>query len=92
VEDATGNCLRDSEPGWRTAARDPEHADSRYCEGPAGAALTLCDVPGARGASWGEDGNIVVMLSSSTGIGLSRVSAAGGTPQTLTKPEASPVL
>jgi Tol biopolymer transport system component/tRNA A-37 threonylcarbamoyl transferase component Bud32 len=50
-----------------------------------GAALTLCDAPGARGASWGEDGNIVVTLNSPTG-GLSRVSAAGGTPQTLTKP------
>jgi Tol biopolymer transport system component len=51
-----------------------------------GAALTLCDAPGARGASWGEDGNIVVTLIPGTGIGLSRVSAAGGTPQTLTKP------
>jgi serine/threonine-protein kinase len=52
-----------------------------------GAALTLCDAPDARGASWGEDGNIIVTLNSPpTGIGLSRVSAAGGTPQTLTKP------
>jgi serine/threonine-protein kinase len=53
-----------------------------------GAAFTLCDAPGARGASWGEDGNIVVTLSAGTGTGtgLSRVSAAGGTPQTLTKP------
>ena len=51
-----------------------------------GAAVTLCDAPSARGASWGEDGNIVVTLNSSAGIGLSRVSAAGGTPQTLTKP------
>lgn len=50
-----------------------------------GAALALCDAPGARGASWGEDGNIVVTLNSPTG-GLSRVSAAGGTPQTLAKP------
>jgi Tol biopolymer transport system component/predicted Ser/Thr protein kinase len=51
-----------------------------------GAAVILCDAPGARGASWGEDGNIIVTLSSpGTGIGLSRVSAAGGTPQTLTK-------
>jgi len=51
-----------------------------------GAALTLCDASAARGASWGEDGNIVATLSQSTGTGLSRVSAAGGTPQTLTKP------
>src|SRR5260221_5278772 len=51
-----------------------------------GAAVTLCDAPGARGASWGEDGNIIVTLSSpGTGIGLSRVSATGGTPQTLTQ-------
>ncbi|HEV2199775.1 MAG TPA: protein kinase [Bryobacteraceae bacterium] len=50
-----------------------------------GAPVTLCDAPGARGASWGEDGNIVVTLNSPTG-GLSRVSAAGGTPQSLAKP------
>src|SRR6202007_2536151 len=35
---------------------------------------------------WGEDGKIVVTLTPQTGGGLSRVSAAGGTPQTLTKP------
>jgi hypothetical protein len=51
-----------------------------------GAAVTLCDALSARGASWGEDGNIVVTLSSSNAIGLSRVPAGGGTPQTLTKP------
>jgi Tol biopolymer transport system component/predicted Ser/Thr protein kinase len=51
-----------------------------------GAAVNLCDAIGARGASWGEDGNIVVTLNPGTGTGLSRVSAAGGTPQTLTKP------
>ena len=50
-----------------------------------GAALTLCDAPSARGASWGEDGNIVVTLNAPIG-GLSRVLAAGGTPQVLTKP------
>ncbi|MSV34782.1 MAG: serine/threonine-protein kinase [Bryobacterales bacterium] len=51
-----------------------------------GAALTLCDAPDARGASWGEDGNIVVTLIAASGTGLFRVAAAGGTPQTLTKP------
>jgi Tol biopolymer transport system component len=51
-----------------------------------GAALSLCDAPNARGASWGEGGNIVVTLNFLAAIGLSRVSAAGGTPQTLTKP------
>jgi Tol biopolymer transport system component/predicted Ser/Thr protein kinase len=52
-----------------------------------GASVTLCDVPSDRGASWGEDGNIVVTLDSAAGIGLSRVAAAGGTPRALTKPE-----
>jgi hypothetical protein len=51
-----------------------------------GAAVTLCDAPVARGASWGGDGSIIVMLTSVSGGGLSRVSAAAGTPQTLTKP------
>jgi hypothetical protein len=50
-----------------------------------GAAFTLCDAPNSGGASWGEDGNIVVTLNFLARIGLSRVSAAGGTPQTLTK-------
>ncbi len=51
-----------------------------------GAAVTLCDAPASRGAAWGEDGYIIASLSAGLGIGLSRVSAAGGTPQTLTKP------
>jgi predicted Ser/Thr protein kinase len=49
-----------------------------------GAAVTLCDAPGAFGASWGEDGWIIVTLTD-TG-GLSRVPATGGAPQALTKP------
>jgi Tol biopolymer transport system component len=51
-----------------------------------GAAVTLCDAPDARGGSWGEDGSIIVNLISYSGIGLSRVPAAGGTPQAITKP------
>ncbi len=51
-----------------------------------GAAVTLCDAPNGRGASWGEDGNIVVTLNSGSSIGLSRVPDSGGSPQTLTKP------
>src|SRR5262249_12472654 len=51
-----------------------------------GAAVTLCNGESARGASWGEDGNIIVTLGSATGIGLSRVPDVGGAPQTLTKP------
>jgi Tol biopolymer transport system component len=49
-----------------------------------GAAVTLCDAPSARGASWGEDGSIIV--TQTVDAGLSRVPAAGGTPQAITKP------
>ena len=48
-----------------------------------GAPITLCDAPNARGASWGDDGNIVVALNNFGA--LSRVSAEGGTPQPVTK-------
>jgi eukaryotic-like serine/threonine-protein kinase len=44
-----------------------------------GAATTLCDAPGDRGGSWGEDGTIVFAPNNRTG--LVRVSAAGGTPE-----------
>src|SRR5205823_5853761 len=48
--------------------------------------VTLCDALDARGGAWGEDGNIIATLNSATGIGLSRIPAAGGTPQQVTKP------
>ena len=48
-----------------------------------GAAVVLCDAPSMRGGSWGEDGNIIAPLN--TLAGLSRVSAAGGTPEPVTK-------
>jgi predicted Ser/Thr protein kinase len=51
-----------------------------------GAAVALFDAAFVNGASWGEDGSIVVANFSTPGIGLSRVRAAGGTPQALTKP------
>ena len=51
-----------------------------------GAVVTLCDAPSARGASWGDNGDIVFTPSFGAGIGLSRVSSAGGAPQLLTKP------
>ena len=54
-----------------------------------GSAVTLCDTIGIRGASWDWDGSIIVNLNPSTGIGLTRVSAAGGTLQALTKPAES---
>ena len=51
-----------------------------------GAAVTLSNALDARGASWGEDGSIVVALRGLPDGGLSRVPEAGGTPQTITKP------
>ena len=47
-----------------------------------GAPVVLCDAPTARGANWGEDGNIVAAFNI-TGP-LSRVLAEGGTPQPVT--------
>ena len=43
-----------------------------------GAAVPLCDAPNMRGAAWSTDGNIYAALDLKN---LSRVSAAGGTPQ-----------
>src|SRR4029079_12559406 len=40
-----------------------------------GTPVSLSDAPGSRGASWGEDGNIITALSLGT---LSRIPAAGG--------------
>jgi len=51
-----------------------------------GTALTLCDLDQyALGGSWGADGTIIVALGAN--VGLSRVSAAGGKPELLTKPD-----
>jgi Tol biopolymer transport system component/predicted Ser/Thr protein kinase len=48
--------------------------------------IPLCDANAGRGADWGEDDNIIATLDSETGVGLSRVPAAGGMPQALTNP------
>jgi serine/threonine-protein kinase len=48
-----------------------------------GAAIALCDAPGARGGSWGEDGTIIAALFG-TG-GLSRIPSAGGAPTPVTE-------
>jgi eukaryotic-like serine/threonine-protein kinase len=52
-----------------------------------GAALTVCEVGNARGASWGPDGTIVFTRDAASG--LLRVSADGGTPQVLTALDAN---
>jgi serine/threonine protein kinase len=48
-----------------------------------GAAVALCDAPNLRGASWGDDGNIIAALE--TRAALSRVPSTGGTPVPVTK-------
>jgi Tol biopolymer transport system component len=51
-----------------------------------GDAVTLCDAPAGRGASWSEDGNIFAALDSQTGI--SQVPAeGGGRPRSITELE-----
>ena len=50
-----------------------------------GAAVTLCDAADDRGGTWAEDGTI--FFTPSVSAGLSRVSSAGGTPQTVTTPD-----
>ncbi len=50
-----------------------------------GAPVTLCDVPGfPRGASWGDDGNIVAGFNDAA-TGLVRVPSGGGAPTALTQ-------
>ena len=52
-----------------------------------GAPTVLADALGPRGASWGEDGNIIFTPNLNGGVGLSSVPAAGGAAKVLTKPE-----
>jgi serine/threonine-protein kinase len=47
-----------------------------------GAVVTLCDAPMPRGASWGDDGNIIAALRNGE---LSRIPSSGGTPIPVTK-------
>ncbi len=51
-----------------------------------GAVVVLCGAVAGRGASWGDDDNIVATLSGGSGIGLSKIPAAGGAPKPLTNP------
>src|SRR4029079_13103791 len=50
-----------------------------------GPAVTLCKASALFGASWGDDGTIV--FAEQRNGGLWRVSAAGGTPESLTTPQ-----
>jgi Protein kinase domain/WD40-like Beta Propeller Repeat len=50
-----------------------------------GAPVTLCDASNARGAAWGEDGNIILMPWAGA-TGLWRIHQNGGPLQVLTKP------
>ena len=47
-----------------------------------GAAVTICDAPYGRGASWSEDGTIV--FAPAARVALSEVSSGGGAPRPLT--------
>jgi predicted Ser/Thr protein kinase len=49
-----------------------------------GAAVTLCDASAARGATWGEDGNIIANIDL---IHLFRIPSGGGTPQVVGTPD-----
>ena len=48
-----------------------------------GAVVTLSDVRSARGGSWAEDGTITFTPDIAPGLSLTRVSAAGGKPESL---------
>jgi serine/threonine-protein kinase len=49
-----------------------------------GAPVTLCDAPSPRGASWGDDDNIIAALHAGA-AGLSRVQSGGGVPTPATE-------
>ena len=50
-------------------------------------AQVLCDAPHGRGGTWNRDG--VIVFTPEVWVGLYRVSADGGTPVEITKPDAS---
>ncbi len=52
-----------------------------------GAPITICEAPDVRGASWGADDTIV--YTPQLDAGLMRVAVGGGTPEVLTRPDAS---
>ena len=52
-----------------------------------GAPQIICDAPSGRGGTWSKNGVIVFTPDAAIGGGLSRVSAAGGTPTPISKPD-----
>jgi serine/threonine-protein kinase len=52
-----------------------------------GAAVTIGDAPEGRGGTWSEDGTILFTPAAMPGVGLSRISAAGGPAEVLTTPD-----
>jgi Tol biopolymer transport system component len=50
-----------------------------------GTPATLCDAPGPRGGSWGDDGNIVAAFNGGSS-GLMRIPSGGGVPTEVTRP------
>jgi serine/threonine protein kinase len=56
-------------------------------EASGGPPLTVCDAPQGRGGTWNQAG--VIVFAPSTTAGLSRVSAAGGAPVTVTKTDST---
>ncbi|MGA7565278.1 MAG: protein kinase [Terriglobales bacterium] len=50
---------------------------------------TLCDAPSGRGGTWNKDGVILFTPSGTLGVGLYKISAAGGTPAQVTIPDKS---
>jgi eukaryotic-like serine/threonine-protein kinase len=57
-----------------------------------GPAQVICDAPAARGGTWNREGVIVFSPSGHLSGGLYRVSAAGGTPTAITRPDANHVV
>ena len=52
-----------------------------------GPALTICDAPNGRGGTWNSAG--VILFAPENSSGLSKVSAAGGAPTVVTRPDTS---
>jgi Tol biopolymer transport system component/predicted Ser/Thr protein kinase len=57
-----------------------------------GPAQLICDAPAARGGTWNRNGVIVFSPSGHLSGGLYRVSATGGTPTAITRPDANHVV